>query len=400
MENNSFCNNFHSISPFYYIISLDTIQNELKKKISLLPKYFNWHYQSKYKHLLSKPFHQKNCGACWAISIALCLNDNLITRNYLKYNPNLSPTYLMSCWNDYLNLKCGGSNQALALDYVAKYGIEETYDPYTYQWCLNNKKCSKQNVVSEDQDLNTLIPQCQISTNKKYQVQNIQYLILLSPFTDNELKLHIEYAKRYIYQNGPIIAGFKIYSNIKKGHFKCTDNPQNIYIDRVDYNKKKRVSITSFEYLGEHAVIIIGWGEGKVRGKLLGKKYIPNKFYKVSYWIIKNSWGTKWGSNGFGRIAMYPWNKQSQFETTTIRKYYSLSMEIDKEGQYCDKPIGGKILFDPVFEIKENYIENYKSKSSYSISFILVFILIFLGFLIIILGYYSFRQLNKKQSVL
>ena len=33
-----------------------------------------------------------------------------------------------------------------------------------------------------------------------------------------------------------------------------------------------------------HAVALTGWGP--------------------DYWIIKNSWGTEWGENGFGRIKM------------------------------------------------------------------------------------------------
>lgn len=34
----------------------------------------------------------------------------------------------------------------------------------------------------------------------------------------------------------------------------------------------------------DHAVLLIG--------------YTPN------YWIVKNSWGTGWGDNGYGKIAM------------------------------------------------------------------------------------------------
>jgi C1A family cysteine protease len=49
------------------------------------------------------------------------------------------------------------------------------------------------------------------------------------------------------------------------------------------YHHLRRESIA-----GGHFVLIVGWGQSR----------------RVKYWIVKNSWGTDWGEDGFFRIKM------------------------------------------------------------------------------------------------
>ena len=63
--------------------------------------------------------------------------------------------------------------------------------------------------------------------------------------------------------NGPLTSSIKVFSDI-------------LYYKNGIYQQTKG------EFLGFHAIEIIGWG---VKDKL-------------DYWIISNSWGTKWGLNG------------------------------------------------------------------------------------------------------
>lgn len=49
---------------------------------------------------------------------------------------------------------------------------------------------------------------------------------------------------------------------------------------------------------GCHIISVVGWGE-----QIVNKK-------KISYWIIRNSWGDSWGDKGYFKMAMYPFNSK------------------------------------------------------------------------------------------
>jgi len=351
-----------------------------------LPKTFNWHTQP-IGRLLSTPFNQKNCGCCWAISSALCMNDNLITQKIIKYNPHLSPTYLLSCWTNYVNLKCQGSSPAIALVHISKFGIEEKTQTYNYDWCLNNSLCNEKQADMNVEELNQLIPTCVPQTSKKYFVENIKHLVISDYPSNNseELIHHIQYSKQIIYEKGPIIGGFHVYDNLLNGKFSSSSNPSNIYLDQVDYKTNTRQTINNFKLIGGHAVILVGWGTGKVKGNLLGQSFNPTKWYNVPYWIVKNSWGTKWCENGFVKVAMYPYNKYSQFEFATLQEIYSYNPYHDV-AKNVDEPSGGKIVFDIVKETKmtKETFNYYTPKKRYPIYILIILFIILIVILITI----------------
>lgn len=70
-------------------------------------------------------------------------------------------------------------------------------------------------------------------------------------------------------KGGPLTADFLVYSDFY--HYKC-----GIYENVCG------------EFVGYHAVKLVGWGFDEFTG--------------TYYWIAANSWGTKWGENGFFRI--------------------------------------------------------------------------------------------------
>lgn len=46
----------------------------------------------------------------------------------------------------------------------------------------------------------------------------------------------------------------------------------------------------------DHGVLLVGYGTG----------YSPIRMKEKPYWIIKNSWGEKWGENGYYKICRGP----------------------------------------------------------------------------------------------
>ena len=67
-----------------------------------------------------------------------------------------------------------------------------------------------------------------------------------------------------------------------------------------------------------HAVTIVGWDDEFVSNDFLGNK-------AVGAWIIKNSWGSKWGSEGFGYLSyLQPISYGYTFILNDDRKYSNI----------------------------------------------------------------------------
>lgn len=375
-----------------------------------IPKTFNWHTTIK-APVLSPVLNQYACGSCWAFSITSCLSDQFVIQNLLIQNPQANVTELMSCWKDQLNNQCGGSTPALALSYIETHGIARSSSIQgAYSWCSNDEHCNgKIRSETSTEMLNRLIPSC--TTDFLHEASLYVHSIRASPLTasssltEETISSSIMRVKEFILSKGPVVGNYNVYDNFYSSNFLCGgNNPDNIYLDLVDYSNSKgqrKASIQSFQFMGGHSVVIVGWSEGKVLGDLLGPSFDPHTWYTVPYWIVRNSWGTSWGLGGFFHMAMYPFNRSSQFDVT-VEIQYPVYDEKSNQTISMTIPTGGILLFEisltPVETFEESATTpscvNESSSSSpmyVVIGFIGLAILVLLCFLI---GMYVMQQFN------
>lgn len=374
---------------------LNQITNDLPDNIR---KKFNWRddynpdKKTDTKKLLTPVGNQETCGCCWAYSIASAVSDNIMISNDMKYNPHCSITYLISCYPHCINTnatdcygdptinfpfsyQCGGGSISSATQWVEKYGIS-TDKCQNYSWCFQNKICNGTD-INHNFNLNTIIPKCPKNTksecNELYYISQVQSsMITSSNPTDDELSRHFDFIKYWIYNYGPAVGGFLVFQNFMSGNFKSSKNPDGIYIENVDYTTNSIITDPNMNtFVGGHAICIMGWGIGKVDNVLIQDTNLhdkQNSFTMVPYWVIRNSWSTNWGDNGYIHFACYPFNRTSQFDT---------SQSLSGQGN-----VGGIIVFNGK-NIKESYYYSSNSpscssctSSSQYIIYIIIIILI------------------------
>jgi hypothetical protein len=98
----------------------------------------------------------------------------------------------------------------------------------------------------------------------------------------NQLQSNIEDIKRELMRAGPIMAGMLVYPSLFQ-YAESSDPSKGVGVYAPVENDLTKTP-------GGHAVVILGWGEVEETG--------------LKYWIIQNSWGTKWGNAGSFRIRM------------------------------------------------------------------------------------------------
>jgi cathepsin B len=208
-----------------------------------LPKFYD--IRQVYPECVLPAKHQRKCSACWAFVTSQMLSYKLCISTGGSFKEWLSVQDLVSC--NLENYGCENSYAVKAWDYMIKEGIvTEQCLPYTSHNGLRGK-CPFLDGMQN----------CKAGNFKKYKAKSRFYL------------RSINAAKQSIIEHGPIHALMQIYKDFisyKGGVYKKTPDAK---------------------LIGNHSVMILGWG---VQGN-------------TQYWIGVNSMGSRWGVDGFFRIA-------------------------------------------------------------------------------------------------
>ncbi|KAF7699739.1 hypothetical protein HF521_002697 [Silurus meridionalis] len=221
------------------------ITPELRKMAAGLPEQWDWRNVNGVNYV-SPVRNQASCGSCYSFATMGMLEARIRVQTNNTQQPIFSPQQVVSC--SLYSQGCDGGFPYLIGKYVQDFGVvDEQCFPYTGK----DSPCS----VPSD---------CPRSYISDYHYVGGFYGAC------NEAAMMTE-----LVRDGPMGVAFEVYPDFM--HYK-----EGIY-----HHTGLRDSINPFE-LTNHAVLLVGYGRSQETGE--------------KYWIVKNSWGTDWGEDGFFRI--------------------------------------------------------------------------------------------------
>lgn len=183
--------------------------------------------------------NQGDCGGCWAFSVVGTIEGLIGIKSGVKNY--LSVQQLIDC--DPLDKGCKGGWAPNTLKYIAQNGLVSEQN---YPYHQKNEYCQSGVITPETVEA-TIDPIFLRCDEEECNEGEFQYNLL---------------------KNGPVSVVIDAYNtnfyNYKSGYYNESCAEPN------------------------HAVILVGYGFDKANN--------------VKYWIIRNSWGTDWGMNGYGYV--------------------------------------------------------------------------------------------------
>jgi cysteine peptidase B len=213
---------------------------EFKQSSSPAPTFIDW----RTKGAVTAVKNQGSCGACWAFSAVETLESHFYVKNMnlpVVTLPILSPQQLVSC--DTKDSGCHGGFYNKAWNYVRSVGGIETEASYPY---VGNPGGPPPNNCTFDASL--VYPG--LSVKKPFYIGKL-----------NETNMAAALA---------------------------AIGPFSIAVDATTWNHYKGGILTSCGTSINHGVQIVGYNMGST----------------PPYWIVRNSWGPKWGENGYIYLQM------------------------------------------------------------------------------------------------
>jgi len=211
-----------------------------------LPAVWDWRTQGK----VTPVKNQGACGACYAFAAAGNVESLLLLKALGSYD--LSENNAKECtWEEVNNSgagSCDGGNYFMVANLFSRRGtVLESCDPY----------------VAADVD-------CTTTCTPVYRLRDWR-IINGNVIPDPEV------LKAYIYTYGPVYASVYV-----------TD-------EYYTYNGSYTLNYTAPDNSTNHAILIVGWSNALPP--------VPGSSSPATGWIVKNSWGTSWGDQGYFYIT-------------------------------------------------------------------------------------------------
>ncbi|XP_053387976.1 cathepsin L-like [Mercenaria mercenaria] len=234
----------------------DSLIEQDRVNLTALPKEVDWRNND----CVTRVKFQGLCGSCYAFAATGALEGHTCIKT--KKLVSLSEQNIIDCTDNklYANDGCIGGQAENAYIYVKDNGGIDTEKSYPYDQKVGDCKYSKENIGATAKGL-------------------------------KELPIGNEFAlQKAVAWNGPVSVcidstGTKSYSH-------------GIY----DGKDETHLSTCSSEKVN-HAMLVIGYGTS-TNGQ--------------DYWLLKNSWGTTWGLEGYMKLVR---NKRNRCGITTIASY-------------------------------------------------------------------------------
>lgn len=261
-----------------------------------------------WKKILSPIKDQGQCGSCWAFATTSSLADRFNIQSGGKLHINLSPAYMLLC--DFLGKDFNVKHPEVDINAASKINAESLnkggcigntlFDAWRYLCIIGTSLeiCIPYNsILGQAVKFNSLssfteskrLPLCEDVAGALSDMCNDNGYNM---YTGEEYGTPIRFFRCFRFYAIPgTKEGGGNEEDIRHNIFAWgpVTTSMNVYADFYTFDAKNDIYEWDGEgeIVGGHAISIVGWGEED------GKKY----------WIVRNSWGEKWGRNGYFYMA-------------------------------------------------------------------------------------------------
>lgn len=215
---------------------------------------------------------QSNCGSCWAFGAVEAATDRICIATNGAQKPHLSATDLLSCCGFWCGSGCDGGYPSAAWSYFTSTGVVTGGNYGDNAWCSSYP-----------------FPICDHHTTGQYQPCG-NYPSFSTPVCPNACDGNSTYKTAFKDDKHFFKTSYSVSSNVADIQTEImtygpVEGAFSVYADFESY-KSGVYKHTTGDYLGGHAIKIIGWG-------------VDNG---TPYWTVANSWNSDWGEQGTFRI--------------------------------------------------------------------------------------------------